>query len=191
MKRNLVVAALVAVALTVVGLTYAVMRPDQMHQLAQMHQMPPSTGGSAPTGSGVPSVNGYMEGQEIRFIQTEASDPQIAQHRSTAMRTPMLVVPALAQVPEAALANVYVFTNGTRGGGPFGFQLDVFDGQPGTDGYRPLRAVNLVTWLNAASARELRSVTEVRAAESGREVSIVRPGVVVNMPLVTGCDSLL
>jgi hypothetical protein len=30
------------------------------------------------------------------------------------MKSPVLVVPELAQVPEAALANVYVFTNGVQ-----------------------------------------------------------------------------
>lgn len=176
MKRNLIMAVLVAVALAGLGIAYAALRPAQSQ---------PLLAGTAPTGPGVSSVKGYMDGQEVRFIQTEASDPQIAQMRTTAMGTPVLVVPALAQAPEALLANVYVFRNGIKGGGPFGFQLDVFDSPPGTDGYRPLRALNLVTWLNEASARELKSVAEVKAAESGREVSIVRPGVVVNMPLVT------
>jgi hypothetical protein len=62
----------------------------------------------------VPSVLGYAEGEEILFIHTEASDPAVADTLTQMMKSPVLVVPELAQVPEAALANVYVFTNGVQ-----------------------------------------------------------------------------
>jgi hypothetical protein len=84
------------------------------------------------------------------------------------------------------LANVYVFTNGVKKGeGPFKFQADVFDRPPGTEGYSPLRAVNLVTWKDERRARELLSAAEVKAAEAAGEIDIERPGAVVNMPLLT------
>lgn len=133
----------------------------------------------------VPPVKGYLEGQEIQFLHTEASDPKVAEMLTSMMGSPVLVVPSLAQAPEALLANVYVFKNGVRGEGPFNFQPDVFDHSPGTEGYRPLRAVHLVTWKNGRGARLLKSASEVKAAEKGGEITIERPGVVVNMPLVT------
>ena len=41
------------------------------------------------------------------------------------------------------VAQVYVFTNGVAGKGPFGFQSDGFPrSEPGTDGYSPLRNLN-------------------------------------------------
>lgn len=136
--------------------------------------------------AGVPPVKGYLEGREIRFLHTEASDPRVAELLADMMRSPVLVVPALAEAPAALLANVYVFTNGVRmGEGPFKFQADVFDRPPGTAGYSPLRAVNLVTWTREAVARELRSAAAVKAAEATGDLSIKRPGVVVNMPLLT------
>ena len=98
------------------------------------------------------------------------------------MRSPVLVVPSLASAPDAMLANVYVFKNGLKGGGPFGFQPEVFYNPPSTAGYRPLRAINLVTWKDENAARELRSKAEVKAAEQAGEITIERPGVVVNMP---------
>jgi len=134
---------------------------------------------------GVPPVKGYMEGKEIRFIHTEASDAKVAERLTTMMGSPVLPVSSLAKAPEAMLANVYVFTNGIKGSGPFGFRPDVFDRPPGTNGYSPLRALNLVTWKNEASARELKSAAEVNDAVSKGEVTIERPGIVVNMPLLT------
>jgi hypothetical protein len=135
--------------------------------------------------AGIPPVKGYTEGKEIRFIHTEASDPKVAELLTDMMGSPVLVVPSLAEAPESTLANVYVFKNGVRGDGPFGFQPDIFDNPPGTDGYRPLRAINIVTWKNEKAARELRSAAEVKTAEGAGEITIERPGVVVNMPLLT------
>ena len=132
----------------------------------------------------VPTVKGYAEGREVLFQHTEVSDPKVAELLSEMMRSPVLVVPALAQTPESLLATVHVFKNGVRGEGPFKFQSDVFDNPPGTDGYRPLRAVHLVTWKNERAARLLKSATEVKAAEKAGEIVIERPGVVVNMPFV-------
>ena len=60
------------------------------------------------------------------------------------MKSPVIYVPSLANVPADALAQVYVFTNGLTGKGPFGFQSDVFPNPPGTDGYSPLRNINAV-----------------------------------------------
>lgn len=145
-------------------------------------------GGMDAGGPVVPSVAGYAEGERILFMHTEASDRAIADTLTAMMKSPVLVVPELAGVPEGALANVYVFANGVqpRGErGPFEYQPDVFDAPPGTAGYRPLRAVNLVTWVDPARARVLRSAAEVQAAEERGEVTIERPGAVVNMPFLT------
>lgn len=133
----------------------------------------------------VPAVTGYAEGEEIAFLHTEASDPEVAALLTRMMDSPVLVVPELARVPEEALAEVYVFQSGVEGTGPFGFQPDIFDAPPGTPGYTPLRRVNLVSWVRPEAARELRSVAELRQAEARGEVRIERPGIVVNMPFLT------
>ncbi|HXG03082.1 MAG TPA: hypothetical protein VNO23_06705 [Candidatus Binatia bacterium] len=133
----------------------------------------------------VPLVKGYAEGREILFQHTEVSDPKVAERLTEMMKSPVLVVPALARAPEALVARVWVFTNGVRGEGPFKYQPDVFDHPPGTPGYRPLRAIHLVTWRDERSARLLTSAREVEAAERAGAITVERPGVVANMPLVT------
>lgn len=158
--------------------------------MTQMTPAPMADGmtGAPQRGTMAPQVKGYTEGQEIRFLHTEASDLNVAQMLTIMMGSPVLVVPSLAQAPDAMLANVYVFTDGVRGEGPFGFQPDVFDNPPGTEGYRPLRAVNLVRWNDERAARELKSAIEVREAQAKGEITIERPErppIVVNMPMVT------
>jgi hypothetical protein len=132
----------------------------------------------------MPVGRAYAEGQEIFFMHTEASDTDVAQLLTTMMDSPVLLVPSLAETPDSELANVYVFTNGLEGTGPLGFAPDVFDNPPGTDGYSPLRRLNLVTWVNPSAARELKSAGDVLAAETAGEVSIETRSVVINMPFV-------
>jgi hypothetical protein len=132
-----------------------------------------------------PPVNGYLEGQEIKFIHTEVSDPKIARILTDMISSPVLTVPALARAPETLLAHVYVFANGVKDGGPLKFQRDVFDSPPGTPGYSPLRRIMLVTWNSSAHPRVLRSLAEVKAAEAKGELTIKDSRAVINIPLLT------
>jgi len=137
----------------------------------------------------VPPVTGYSEGQEILFIHTETSDAKIARILTDMMGgSPVLVVPALATAPKELLAPVYVFTNGKTGGGPtgpLGGQADIFPHPPGDAAYRPLRAITLVTWKDAKSARVLKSVAALQSVIESGAVSLEEAGVVVNMPFLT------
>ena len=132
----------------------------------------------------LPAGKAWADGKEIYFVHTEASDPGVAEKLTNMMKSPVILVPSLADVPDESLANVYVFTNGIAGSGPFGFQADVFDNPPGTDGYTPLRRLNAVTWIDETKARELTSAADVLAAETAGELIIEQPGVVINMPFV-------
>jgi len=100
------------------------------------------------------------------------------------MKSPVLLVPSLATIPQESLADVYVFENGISGMGPLGFQEDVFSNPPGTEGYTPLRQIVLVKWSESATARLLTSVSDILSAESEGELTITRSEVVVNMPFV-------
>ena len=118
-------------------------------------------------------------------MHTEVSDEGVAKILTDMMNSPVLVVPSLAKASDDMLANVYVFKNGVKGMGPLGFQPDVFDNPPGTEGYRPLRRLILLTWKDEKAARELKSLAEVKAALDKGELTSEQPGVVVNMPFVT------
>jgi len=182
MKQNLIVAGFVAVLMAGFVLAYQALTPAQARpKVGGM-----DTGGMTVRSATVPPVKGYLNGEEIRFIHTEASDAKVADMLTMMMNSPVITVPALAQVPESALAPVYVFTNGMRGDGPFGFQPDVFDAPPGSGQYSPLRKLHLVTWRQESQVRLLKSAAEVEAARANEELTIIeRPGVVVNMPILT------
>lgn len=142
-------------------------------------------GTSLSTNDYAPLVMAYYEGEEMFFIHTEASDEEVATMLTEMMNGPLVVlVPELADAPDSMLAEMYAFTNGVEGPGPFGFQPDIFDSVPGDETYRPLRDVNLVEWNKGADARELRTLAELKGAEEQGEVTITRPGIVVNMPVL-------
>lgn len=132
----------------------------------------------------LPPVAGFYEGEQIFFIHSEASDADVAGMLTDMMGSPVLVVPQLADTPDSARDDVYVFTNGVQGGGPFGFQPDVFGSAPGDPGYSPLRTVVLVSWVDEDQARELRSAADVTAVVDADEVVLEQTGVVVNMPFL-------
>jgi hypothetical protein len=137
-----------------------------------------------PAKAELPAGKAFAEGKEIYFMHTEASDTTIAEKLTNMMKSPVLYVSALAQAPDSALANVYVFSNGIKGKGPLGFQSDVFDNPPGSTGYSPLRRLNVITWVNESQASELKSAADVLAAEKAGSLTIEQPGVVINMPFV-------
>lgn len=131
-----------------------------------------------------PLVKGYYRGGEIWFIHTEASDAQVAEMLTRMMGPRVVLAPALSEAPDQLLGRVFVFTNGVKGDGPFGFQPDIFDTVPSEPSYRPLRAITLVTWSDRGNPRELRSHDEVLATEGRGEVTTRSTGVVVNMPIL-------
>jgi len=132
----------------------------------------------------VPAGKAYAEGKEIFFTHTEASDPAIAEKLTNMMKSPVIYVASLAKVPVDALANVYVFENGIAGKGPLGFQSDVFNNPPGSDGYSPLRQIILVKWGEGVKALELKSEAEIITAKENGELTTKDSGVVVNMPFL-------
>lgn len=158
---------------------YFPVHPEAMGQMPGMGQP------SVEPGTLAPPVRGFAKGGEVWFIHTEASDPQVAETLTRMMGPKVLLVPSLREIPDRLLGTVFVFQNGVRGEGPMGFQPDVFDSVPGAPTYTPLRRVVLVSWKAGGRARVLRSSEEVERAARQGAVELERPGIVVNMPILT------
>lgn len=136
------------------------------------------------TGDLAPLVLAFHEGEDLFFIHTEASDPQVAQMLTEMMGPQVVVVPALADVSEELVDALYVFTNGVEGMGPLGFQPDIFGSVPGDETYTPLRRIHRVTWQEGATPRVLKSTDELMAAEEAGELTIEESDIVVNAPVL-------
>ena len=135
-------------------------------------------------GYSIPAGKAWAEGQEIRFTHTEISDPDLAILLTNMMKSPVLVVPSLAQLPDSLLADVYVFANGLKGSGPLTYQADVFDKPAGEAGYTPLRRLSVVSWTDTTKATLLKSASEITTAQTNGQVTIEKKPVVINMPFI-------
>ena len=138
----------------------------------------------------MPMIDGYYKGNKVYFVHTEISDSVMADMMSKMVNFPTLHVPELKNIPEDQMARVYVFTNGVPGsepygGGPFMFQIDVFDSIPGQKEYSQFRIPYLVTWNNDTNPRILTSESEILKAESEGKVTIEKSTFVVNTPMIT------
>jgi len=139
----------------------------------------------------IPLIDGYYNGSKVFFIHTEVSDEKMAHMMTSMVNFPTLHVPELANMSSsgANISKVYVFTNGVPGSGPYGggpfmFQIDVFDSVPNEEGYSNFRVPHLVTWNENAEPRVLTSVEEVLQAERNGELTINKTGNVVNAPII-------
>jgi len=138
----------------------------------------------------MPIIDGYYKGNMVYFVHTEISDSAMADMMSKMINFPTLHVPELKNISEDQMAKVYVFTNGVPGsepygGGPFMFQIDVFDSIPGQAEYSQFRIPYLVTWNDDAKSRILTSESAILKAESGGEITIEKSTFVVNAPMIT------
>jgi hypothetical protein len=131
-----------------------------------------------------PLIGGFVDGRSVEYLLTDVSDQKEAEGLSEATGFPVTFVSSLVDVPDEALANLYLFMNGVEGPNPFGFQANVLDTVPGDEGYSPLWRVHAVTWSEDAEARELRSEEDILAAEEAGELTIGETPLVKNSPVV-------
>ena len=137
----------------------------------------------------MPMIDGYYNGEKVFFVHTEVSDKGMAEMMTMMINFPTLHVSDLKNIPQSEMSKVYVFTNGIAGSGPYGggpfmFQIDVFDSIPGQMGYSQFRVPHLVTWNDNSTPTILISVDEILQAESNGELTIQKTDNVVNAPMI-------
>lgn len=132
----------------------------------------------------IPMTKAYENGNDIYLIATDASDTELAGQLTDITGFQVNVAPVLAETPEEARGQVYVFRNGLEGDGPLGFQPAVVNAKPGDEEYSPLMQLNYVDWGSGSDAAELRSVEEIMEAESNGQLAITETEAIVNHPAV-------
>ena len=63
----------------------------------------------------LPLTRGYVNGFEVFYISTEASDKMLADHLTNFIHSRVSNTPALKNAPPQSLGNIYVFGNGIKG----------------------------------------------------------------------------
>lgn len=132
----------------------------------------------------IPLTRAFENGNDIYLVATDASDAELAEQLTDITGFKVNAAPVLAQTPEEARGQVYVFRNGVEGSGPRGFQPAVVNAKPGDEGYSPLMQLYYVDWSSGSNPAELRSVEEIREAESDGQLAVAETDAVVNHPAV-------
>jgi hypothetical protein len=132
----------------------------------------------------IPLSKGYIDGNIAYFIAVDASDKKVVSSITNNTGFPVNYAPLLAQTPNSSRGQGYIFTNGIKGEGPNGFQIPVANAVPGDQDYSPLWQTNFVKWNDNATARELKSVEEIMAAQSNGELTITNTNIIVNSPAI-------
>jgi hypothetical protein len=126
----------------------------------------------------LPLVKAWYDGKIGYYIQTEASDPAVAQDQGVNL------VPKLTDAIAAGVTDdIYVVTNYE--------QANIIPSAPipaGPDNadpeYTPLWQVDLVTWNPDTTPYTLRSEDDVNAAEAAGLITITETTIVVNCPVI-------
>jgi hypothetical protein len=157
---------------------------------------------AVPASISLPLSRGYVNGKLAYFVATDASDNSTALEISRNLKFKVNFSPSLALIPESSRQQGYEFLNGVSGPGAFGFQLPVASKLPGDKDYSPIVQLNFVKWKyndknnnpssndttkNAITntVRELKSVSEIVAAQRNNELSIIRTNILINSPAVS------
>lgn len=127
-----------------------------------------------------PIVFCWFEGQPALYIQTDASDPDLALQQNVNL------VPQLSNAvntPGGAVDDIYHVTNFKQG--------NIIASAPIPTGpknanpnYSPLWQVTTVTWNAGVTPRVLTSEEEVLGARDDGEVTLSKTNIVVNCPVV-------
>ncbi len=132
----------------------------------------------------IPMHGGLHGGEGVFYIMTDSSDPEFAADVSERQGWRVELAPPIAGAPESSLQTIFIFTNGVRGDGLYGYQGEVFSSTPGEPGYGALNSVIKVAWKKGQNEAVLESAREVLDAEEAGRVTFDETGIVVNAPQI-------
>ncbi|HXV46567.1 MAG TPA: hypothetical protein VD736_07840 [Nitrososphaera sp.] len=192
---NKMVLILVAAAVAIIIAGTAIAIPSFTQQTPPANTTSPQETSSAEPGSvlklssasvpiDIPLMKGYENGNEIFFIGTDVSDEGVATMLTNLTGFEVNHAPLLAQTPEDARGQVYIFENGVEGNGPLGFQIPITNAKPGDERYSPLQQVNIVRWTDLSAAIELKSVNQIIQHEGVGHLAINQTDIIANHPAI-------
>ncbi|MCH7877058.1 MAG: hypothetical protein IIA20_02295, partial [Thaumarchaeota archaeon] len=137
----------------------------------------------------IPMHKGIYGGNQVLYIITDSSDEDYAEILSEKQGWNVELALAIADVPENALQKLFIFKNGIKGDGIYGFQNEVFSNTPLQESqYSALNSVIEVTWKIGQKEIMFESADDVIAAEEGGRVEFNETGIILNTPQIIWPD---
>ena len=131
----------------------------------------------------IPMWSGFFGKDSVHYIITDSSNQTLAEKISKDWKVQFS--PKLRWAPVSSQDPIYAFTNGEKGDGIYGYQVEVFASSPEQEeAYSPLRNLVMVSWKTGQRPQVLDSAEEILKAEKESRVKITRTNVTINAPQI-------
>jgi len=137
----------------------------------------------------IPMHMGIYEGNQVLYIITDGSDEELSRTISEKQEWNVELAPSLKDIPENTFQKLFVFKNGVKGDGIFGFQNEVFSSTPSQESeYSALSSVIEVTWKTGQKEIEFQSAIDIINAEESGRIEFNESGIILNTPQISWPD---
>ena len=132
----------------------------------------------------IPMHAGLYNGEAVLYIMTDASDEKFAGEITEIQDWRVEVAPMMAHAPQSMLQKIFIFTNGVKSDGLYGYQRDVFSSTPEEREYTALHHIIEVSWKRGQNETVLESVQDVLDAKERGRVEFNETGIIANTPQI-------
>ena len=133
----------------------------------------------------IPMHKGIYGGSQILYIITDGSDEDYTKILTEKQGWNVELVTSISKVPEEALEQLFIFKNGIKGDGIYGFQDEVFSSTPSQESeYSALNSVIEVTWKQGQKEIVFESSDDIITAKENGRIEFNETGIVLNTPQI-------
>jgi len=133
----------------------------------------------------IPMHKGIYGGSQILYIITDGSDEDYTKILTEKQGWNVELATSISKVPEEALEQLFIFKNGIKGDGIYGFQDEVFSSTPSQESeYSALNSVIEVTWKQGQKEIVFESSDDIITAKENGRIEFNETGIVLNTPQI-------
>ncbi|MCV0393357.1 MAG: hypothetical protein K5790_08745 [Nitrosopumilus sp.] len=137
----------------------------------------------------IPMHKGIYNGNQVLYIITDGSDENFTKLLSEQQGWKVELAPVLGTIPDNSLQKLFIFKNGIKGDGIYGFQDEVLSSTPSQQSeYSALSSVIEVKWKTGQKEIVFSSAEEIIAAKEAGRVEFNETGIVLNTPQIVWPD---
>lgn len=137
----------------------------------------------------IPLHKAFFDEKLVYYIITDTNDKAHAKAISEKQKWKVEIALPLSKTPKESLSDVYIFLNGMKGNGTYGFQDEVFSNTPAqTEQYSAIRSVTHVTWKDDKASEVLDSVQKILDNQKAGKIELEKTDAIINMPQIVWPD---
>lgn len=137
----------------------------------------------------IPLHKAFFDEKPVYYIITDTNDKAHAKAISEKQKWKVEIALPLSKTPKESLSDVYIFLNGMKGNGTYGFQDEVFSNTPAqTEQYSAIRSVTHVTWKDDKASEVLDSVQKILDNQKAGKIELEKTDAIINMPQIVWPD---